>query len=220
MRLLPTGITVNPTSSLTTTEAGGANTFTVVLTSEPTADVTIGLSSSDTTEGTVSPSSLTFTSASWNTPQTVTITGVNDDVDDGNIAYTIVTAAVSSGDPNWNGLNPSDVSVSNTDDDEPAGGGMSAEWYSPLTLPAGGFAILINNGDEYTNNLIETPNYPVYQSETFSIKEGSGIHQNIELKSKYWWLKIIDWKIVVVILFGVLLLHDFYKMRDRIIHNS
>ena len=37
------GITVTPTSGLTTTEAGGTATFTVVLTSRPLADVTIGL---------------------------------------------------------------------------------------------------------------------------------------------------------------------------------
>ena len=48
------GITVTPTSGLATTEAGaGTATFTVVLNSEPTADVTIGLSSDDTSEGTV-----------------------------------------------------------------------------------------------------------------------------------------------------------------------
>ena len=60
--------------------------------------MTIGLSSSDTTEGTVSPASLTFTPANWNAPQTVTVTGVNDAVDDGDIAYTIVTAPATSTD--------------------------------------------------------------------------------------------------------------------------
>ena len=74
---------MTPTSGLTTTEAGGTATFTVVLTAQPTADVTIGLSSSDTTEGTVSPASLTFTGANWNTPQTVTVTGVDDLLADG-----------------------------------------------------------------------------------------------------------------------------------------
>ena len=77
------GITVSPTSGLTTTETGGSGTFTVVLTTEPTADVTIGLTSDDVTEGTVAPASLTFTAANWNTPQTVTVTGVDDVVDDG-----------------------------------------------------------------------------------------------------------------------------------------
>ena len=36
------GITVTPTPGLTTTEAGGTATFTVVLNTQPTADVTIG----------------------------------------------------------------------------------------------------------------------------------------------------------------------------------
>ena len=72
-----------------TTEAGGTATFTVVLNSQPTADVTIGTAARATpTEGTVSAASLTFTAGNWNTPQTVTVTGVNDVVDDGDIAYT------------------------------------------------------------------------------------------------------------------------------------
>ena len=111
------GLTINPTSGLITTEAGGTATFAVVLNSEPTADVTIGLSSSDTTEGTVVPSSLTFTSANWSVAQTVTATGVDDFVDDGDITYTIITAAASSIDSNYNNLDPDDVSATNTDDD-------------------------------------------------------------------------------------------------------
>src|SRR5436853_635157 len=37
------GITVTPTAGLVTTEAGGTASFTVVLTSQPTADVTVPL---------------------------------------------------------------------------------------------------------------------------------------------------------------------------------
>ena len=55
------GITVSTDQRPTTTEAGGTATFTVVLNAQPTADVTIGLTSSDATEGTVAPASLTFT---------------------------------------------------------------------------------------------------------------------------------------------------------------
>lgn len=65
------GVTVTLTSGLTATEAAGTVTFTVVLTSQPTADVTIALSSSDTTEGTVGPASLTFASANWNVAQEI-----------------------------------------------------------------------------------------------------------------------------------------------------
>src|SRR5207249_2081078 len=80
-------------------------------------NVTIGLSSSDLTEGTVSPASLTFTSGNWNTPQTATVTVENDFDDDGNVAYTIMTAAATSTDGSFNGMNASDVGVTNTDDD-------------------------------------------------------------------------------------------------------
>jgi hypothetical protein len=110
------GITISPASD-NTTEAGGTATFTAVLTSQPTADVSIGISSSDTTEGTVSPSSLTFTTLNWNTPQTVTITGVNDGVDDGDISYGIINAAATSSDTFYNGLDASDVSITNIDND-------------------------------------------------------------------------------------------------------
>ena len=111
------GVTVSPTSGLTTTEVGGTDTFTVVLDSEPTADVTIGLSSSDTTEGTVSLSSLKFTAGNWDTAQSVTVTGVDDDVDDGDIAYTVVTEPAVSADAGYNGLDPDDVAATNEDDD-------------------------------------------------------------------------------------------------------
>ena len=88
-----------------------------MLDSEPTADVTVGVSSSDLTEGTVAPASVTFTNLDWFTPQVVTVTGVNDDVDDGDIAYTILTAAAASGDPNYSGMDAGDVAVVNNDDD-------------------------------------------------------------------------------------------------------
>jgi hypothetical protein len=114
---IPPGITVTPTSGLITDEAGGTATFTVVLDSEPTANVLIGVYPSDSTEGICSASGLLFTAANWSQPRTVTVTGVNDDVDDDDIVYTIVTAAASSTDPNYDQLNASDVSVTNTDND-------------------------------------------------------------------------------------------------------
>jgi len=57
------GITVNPTSGLQTTEAGGTSTFTVRLNSRPTANVTITLTSTKPAEASVSPTTLTFTTA-------------------------------------------------------------------------------------------------------------------------------------------------------------
>ena len=56
------GFVVMPAANLVTGEDGATATFTVSLRTPPTADVTVGFSSSDATEGTVSPSSLVFTS--------------------------------------------------------------------------------------------------------------------------------------------------------------
>ena len=115
------GISVTPTSGLVTTEAGGSDTFDVVLESEPFGDVTIPLSVTDDSEGTVSSMSLTFTSANWDTPQTVTVTGEDDDIDDGNVGYTVVTGAATSIDTVYAGMDASDVSVTNNDDGDTTG---------------------------------------------------------------------------------------------------
>ena len=112
------GIVVTPTSGLTTTEAGGTATFTVRLLSVPRNTVVIGLSSSNTAEGTVSPASLSFSAnATALDPRTVTITGVNDFLIDGDVAFTIVTLPVTSSDPKYSGVNPPDVSATNLDND-------------------------------------------------------------------------------------------------------
>ena len=117
------GFIVTPTS-LTTSETGTTATFTVVLTSEPATDaqdfvVVVNVASNNINEGVVDVSSLTFTTADWDIPQTVTVTGVDDAVVDGSIAYTIVNTIDTSltTDPNYDPLDPDDVSVNNTDDD-------------------------------------------------------------------------------------------------------
>lgn len=128
------GITVTPTSGLTTSESGSNATFTVFLNQQPTADVTIGLSSGNLAEGTVSPSSVTFTTDNWNIPQTVTVTGVDDHRVDGDQPYTIITAPATSADLNYNGVNPPDVSVLNLDNDVPA---IIYNVQTPLTVIEG-----------------------------------------------------------------------------------
>ena len=45
------------------------------------------------------------------------MTGVDDRLDDGDVAYTIVTAAATSADATYNGVNAADVAVTNTDND-------------------------------------------------------------------------------------------------------
>ena len=81
-------VVVTP-SDVRTTEAGSQIEVSVALASRPLHDVVVPVASSDATEGTVSTTSLTFTPANWNAPQTVTVTGVDDDVEDGDQTYRI-----------------------------------------------------------------------------------------------------------------------------------
>ena len=57
---------------------GSTGTYTVVLTSQPAADVAVTIADHPPGRATVSPTSLTFTADNWNTPQTVTISATED----------------------------------------------------------------------------------------------------------------------------------------------
>lgn len=100
-----------------TWEDGTEATFTVRLSTQPVDDVTLSISSSNRNEGILAPATLTFTRENWNVDQTVTVTGVNDDLEDGTQSYTAILSAVVSNDSHYNGLDPSDVSIQNMDDD-------------------------------------------------------------------------------------------------------
>ncbi|GIR61437.1 MAG: hypothetical protein CM15mP66_08850 [Pseudomonadota bacterium] len=90
--------------------------FTVRLRSEPTDNITIYVASSDTSEGTVSDSSLTFTTTNWNADQTVTITGVADNLSDGDQSYAIrLLADNTTSDLGYKYVDPADVTLKNLD---------------------------------------------------------------------------------------------------------
>ncbi|MFC1748680.1 beta strand repeat-containing protein [Pseudomonadota bacterium] len=112
------GVTVSPDSGLITSEVGGSDTFTMRLDSKPTSNVTVSVSSLDSSEGLVLPSTpLTFTPSNWSNTQTVTVIGQDDNSIDGNIPYFIQTSATSSTDNLYNGRAVADVSVTNQDDE-------------------------------------------------------------------------------------------------------
>ena len=99
-----------------TTEVGGFDTFSVVLNTQPVADVTIVLSS-DTREGIISHTSLVFDAQTWRTEQTVRVTGQNDFIDDGDVLFSVTTNPCQSLDLRYDGFNPPNVAVTNRDDD-------------------------------------------------------------------------------------------------------
>ena len=100
-------------------ESGSTATFTVKLTSQPSATVTIPVSVSDTTEASVSPSTLSFTTDNWNADHVVTVTGVNDNLSDGTQSYVIRLDADNSTTDTvgYKSLDPQDVAMSTTDDE-------------------------------------------------------------------------------------------------------
>ena len=105
------GVDVSPTT-LAVTE-GGDDTYTVVLTSEPTGPVTVVLSRSGSSDVTVAPSPLTFATGNWSTAQTVTVSAAHDldaDADTATIEH-----AVSGGD--YGSVNAADVVVTVTEDE-------------------------------------------------------------------------------------------------------
>ena len=93
------------------TEGGSAGNFTVRLGAPPKTSAVLSVSSGDTGAVTVSPSTLTFSSSNWNSPQTVSVTGVQDN-DEANESVNVTIAATS-------GYRASSASksVSVTDDD-------------------------------------------------------------------------------------------------------
>ena len=113
------GFAIAPPGNLVVSEFGDSETFTITLLKRPTANVRLTLASSDLSEGFVAPAVLTFTPFNWNVPHTVTVTGVDDLLVDGNQPFLIVTAAATSADPAYDGLDPADVTVTNIDNETP-----------------------------------------------------------------------------------------------------
>ena len=84
-----------------TTEAGLKAAFSISLITQPSANVTIPVVSDDVSEGTVSVSWLTFTPTNWNVPQVVTVTGIDDTLDDGDVLYEVRVGPSASADANY-----------------------------------------------------------------------------------------------------------------------
>lgn len=111
------GFTIIPPASLTTGEDGTTANYTIQLNTAPAVnqDVVVTFTSSDTTEGVIDNPTFTFTSVNYATPQTLTIRGVDDYLDDSNVPYQI-TAKVSSTDFFYKSLRVSSFNLTNTDD--------------------------------------------------------------------------------------------------------
>ncbi|NJO78637.1 MAG: cadherin-like domain-containing protein [Cyanobacteria bacterium RM1_2_2] len=152
--LPPADFTITETSGNTTVgEAGTTDSFSVVLTAQPTSDVVLTVSSSDVGEATAAPTLLTFTSSNWNVAQSVTITGVDDAIVDGAQTSTItVSVDAANSDDGFDAVGSKTVSVTTTDNDAAASTRIEAESMSrqsasaeSVSFASGGQIIRLND---------------------------------------------------------------------------
>ncbi|WP_396636077.1 T9SS type A sorting domain-containing protein [Maribacter sp. R77961] len=101
-----------------TSEPNGSDNFTVVLNTQPTADVVIDIVSNDTGEANVTPTSLTFSNTNWNAPQSVAVNGQDDTIVDGTQDY-VLTLSVNDAesDDAYDAVPDQTVSGTNADND-------------------------------------------------------------------------------------------------------
>ena len=101
----PGSVTVTESAASTeVTEGGATDTYTVVLDAEPSGTVTV--TPSPDADGSVNPTSLTFTTSNFGTPQTVTVTAVDDAFVEGFHTSTITHSASGGG---YDGVSIADV---------------------------------------------------------------------------------------------------------------
>ena len=135
------GVSVSETTL--TVDEGGNNTYTVKLDAQPASDVVINVTKTGSTDVTVSPATLTFTTSNWNTAQTVTVAAAQD-ADAVNDAASIAHAVVASRSADeFDAVNIAGVAVTVTDDDT-AGVTVSK---STLTVAEGGsgaYTVVLN----------------------------------------------------------------------------
>jgi uncharacterized protein (TIGR03382 family) len=123
-------VLVTPTV-LSVFESGTEATYTVSLTAEPSATVVITPQGSNNSEGRAG-NPMVFTTDAWQTPQTGTVIGVDDLLDDGDITWR-VSHTVTSTDAVYSDLAADSVSVTTVDDDVselaglPIGGVVTSE---------------------------------------------------------------------------------------------
>ena len=149
------------------TEGGATDTYTVVLTAPPASGTTVTVTpkavqpwQTDTlvnsTDVTLSPTSLTFNTTNWNVPQTVTITAVDDLIANSflvasaplNVRTATIRNAVTSTDPDYNGSQVSDFNCAITDND------TTVRRFVPTKATATGIPVVTEGSttDTYTVN--------------------------------------------------------------------
>ena len=125
------GVTVSKSSLTVTEQDASGDSYTVVLDSQPTADVTISVGGQSGTDVTAAPTPMTFTTLNWATAQTVTVTA-GDDADTTNDTVSLTHSAMSS-DSDYQGITIAGLTVTVADNDT---GNTPAEGKPTISGPA------------------------------------------------------------------------------------
>ena len=122
------GFVIKPVSNLHVSEDGTTAEVTIQLRTRPSSPVTLLIATANDDEGKLSVGnyeggklssiiSVSFNASNWSESQTVTITGIDDQIKDGRKGFAIVTFPAISGDPDYKDVDPVDIIVFNEDND-------------------------------------------------------------------------------------------------------
>lgn len=81
----------------------------------------------------------------------------------------------------------------------------------------GTYSFLVPEGSYYIS--IEAPGYDLYKGKVFVVTEGSGIHQNVELKSSFRLPFNLDFQTILLVVVLLLLVYNWYRnnLRDKLL---
>ena len=134
------GVSITPTQR--TIAEGDSDSYQVVLTSQPTHDVTLAITHSGDQDIGIDDQELVFTGSDWKTAQTVTVSAVQDD--DASDDAATFSHRVTSTDTDYNGTTVPDVAVSVTDD-ETAGVKITPTELTVSEGGSGGYQVMLTS---------------------------------------------------------------------------
>ncbi len=112
------GVQAGSNSATVVNETGTTGVVELRLGTQPTGNVVVDLTVNDATEASIDVAQITFTTSNWNVPQNVTVTGLDDPLDDGDITFSLVaTMNAATADPAYAAMGPENFSITNRDDD-------------------------------------------------------------------------------------------------------
>ncbi|MDE0647180.1 MAG: hypothetical protein OXI08_03820, partial [Cyanobacteria bacterium MAG IRC4_bin_6] len=173
---LPSGGVTISKASASVTEASGAgntDTYTVKLVSQPTGNVSVRVVSGTPAAAQVhgpggvagTSATLTFTPVNWNTAQTVTVTGVDDAVDQSGNRSVTISHSTTSEDDNYDNVSIATVTATVVDDDTAnliisstslglSEGGNTSYTVKLATQPTGTVTVDIGKDVDATANMV------------------------------------------------------------------